>query len=152
MKVIMTIDNPLNITFLVLLVYYVEVHRFNINYITYGMLIYHFFCLTLLILSPRSSTDPNQISTFQLLSIASKSLITLQVVFGILKWTGTIIWSWYQTFVIFWISLGTIVVKLGIIILIEVCLLVDYIIKSCRKDPDIQHIEEFKLACNLLIN
>jgi hypothetical protein len=102
----MNLDSLLNIAFLVLLVYYCEVVRFNINYMTYMMLVYHFVCLTLLVLTTRTNEDPNSISTMRLIIIATKSILTLQIVFGMLKWTNTILWSWYQSFVIFWLGFG----------------------------------------------
>jgi Ca2+/Na+ antiporter len=62
----MNLDGLINISFLVknyffiynkfLLMYYVEVYKFNINYLTCSMLVYYFVCLAFLVLFNKSES------------------------------------------------------------------------------------------------
>ncbi|CAD8176691.1 unnamed protein product [Paramecium octaurelia] len=122
-------ESTLLITYLLGIVYNKEVSPININFISYTLLILQFLILAITVLISRQSIEGeghDQSKQIQeILVSAIKSIGSLQIVFVSLKWSNQINWCWMQTLVIIWFSIGT-------MILIEICLFIDFVMKCCN--------------------
>ncbi|CAD8174016.1 unnamed protein product [Paramecium pentaurelia] len=123
------LESALLITYLLGIVYNNEVSAININFISYALLILQFVILAITVLISRQSVESDaqdQSKQIQEILVAAiKSVGSLQIVFLSLKLSQQINWCWMQTLVIVWFILGTMT-------LIEVCLILDLILKCCN--------------------
>ncbi|CAD8154010.1 unnamed protein product [Paramecium pentaurelia] len=123
------LESAILITYLLGIVYNKEVSPININFISYALLILQFVILAITVLISRQNFDSDaqdQSKQIQEILIAAiKSIGSLQIVFLSLKWSQQINWCWMQTLVIIWFSIGTMA-------LIEVCLIIDLLLKCCN--------------------
>ncbi|CAD8074040.1 unnamed protein product [Paramecium sonneborni] len=131
-------ESLLLISYLLSLVYYIEIEKVNINFISYAQLVLQFLILAVTVLVNRSTTDnDSQDQSFQIQEIliaAFKSISALQLVFISLRITQQITWGWIQTLIIIWFLLG-------LSFVIAICLFID-ILQKCRIKQD--EIEEDK--------
>ncbi|CAD8156382.1 unnamed protein product [Paramecium octaurelia] len=98
------------ISYLLSIVYYLEVEKVNINFISYAQLVLQFLILSVTVLVNRNTSDNDALDqSFQIQEIliaAFKSISALQLVFVSLRITGQITWGWIQTLIIIWFLLG----------------------------------------------
>ncbi|CAD8079063.1 unnamed protein product [Paramecium sonneborni] len=131
-------ESLLLISYLLSLVYYIEIEKVNINFISYAQLVLQFLILAVTVLANRSTTEndgPDQSFQIQEILIAAfKSISALQLVFISLRLTQQITWGWIQTLIIIWFLLG-------LAFVIAVCLFID-VLQKCRNKSD--GIEEDK--------
>ncbi|CAD8160613.1 unnamed protein product [Paramecium pentaurelia] len=131
-------ESLLLISYLLSIVYYIEIEKVNINFISYAQLVLQFLILSVTVLVNRSTSDSDTLDqSFQIQEIliaAFKSISALQLVFVSLRITEQITWGWIQTLIIIWFLLG-------LSFVIAICLLID-ILQKCRNKQD--GIEEDK--------
>ncbi|CAK79505.1 unnamed protein product (macronuclear) [Paramecium tetraurelia] len=133
-------ESTLLITYLLGIVYNKEVSPININFISYTLLILQFLILAITVLISRQNIDGeghDQSKQIQeILVSAIKSIGSLQIVFVSLKWSNQINWGWMQTLVIIWFSIGT-------LILIEICLFIDFVMKCCNAQLENKNLWQY---------
>ncbi|CAK77596.1 unnamed protein product (macronuclear) [Paramecium tetraurelia] len=131
-------ESLLLISYLLSIVYYIEIEKVNINFISYAQLVLQFLILAITVLINKSTSETeSQDQSLQIQEIlisAFKSISALQLVFISLRITEQITWGWIQTLIIIWFLLG-------LSFVIFICLLVD-ILQKCRNQQD--GIEEEK--------
>ncbi|CAD8071274.1 unnamed protein product [Paramecium primaurelia] len=131
-------ESLLLISYLLSIVYYIEIEKVNINFISYAQLVLQFIILAVTVLVNRSTSDTDsQDQSFQIQEIlisAFKSISALQLVFISLRITKQINWGWIQTLIIIWFLLG-------LSFVISIFLLID-ILQKYRNQQD--GIEEEK--------
>ncbi|CAD8062650.1 unnamed protein product [Paramecium primaurelia] len=139
-------ESLLLISYLLSIVYYIEIEKVNINFISYAQLVLQFLILSVTVLVNRSTSDSDTLDqSFQIQEIliaAFKSISALQLVFVSLRITEQITWGWIQTLIIIWFLLG-------LSFVIAICLLID-ILQKCRNKQD--GIEEDKKSIISQIN
>ncbi|CAK74801.1 unnamed protein product (macronuclear) [Paramecium tetraurelia] len=120
------LESTLLITYLLGFIYDREVSPININLISYTLLIIQFIILAITVILGRQNSESDghgQSKQIQdILVSAIKSIGSLQIVFLSLKLSDQIDWSWMQTFIIIWFSIGT-------MILFEISLFIDLLMK-----------------------